>query len=114
MNKMNQAILMFLSSVLVSSFSQILLKKSTLIKYRSIIYEYLNPYVIVAYAIFFMATILSFLAYRVLPVSLGPMLESLGYVFVAFLSYFIFHEKQTPRKMIGLGLIISGIIVVSI
>lgn len=46
---MNTHLLILILSVVVASFSQILLKKSAQKTYRSIIYEYLNPYVICGY-----------------------------------------------------------------
>jgi len=43
--------LFLVASVVVASFSQILLKKSAAKKYDNVIKEYLNPYVIIGYAI---------------------------------------------------------------
>lgn len=56
-------ILVFLVSVLISSISQIILKKSAARKYDSLIKEYLNVRVIGAYAMFFLSTLLTMYAY---------------------------------------------------
>lgn len=111
---MNEKILfslIFLFGVFISSISQIILKKSAGIEYDSKIKEYLNPRVIFAYTIFFGATLCSVWAYTIIPLSLGPILESAGYIFVAFLSWLFLKEKINKQKLIGLSVIIIGIII---
>lgn len=95
----------------MSSCSQILLKKSANIQYKSIIREYLNLRVISAYIMFFSATIFSTIAFKVIPLSLGPVLESTGYVYVSILSYIFLKEKLSIRKLLGIGTIVLGIII---
>ena len=107
----NYFYLLFLFSVLVSSISQIILKKSADKKYDTQLKEYLNPHVIGAYSFFILSTVLTTLAYRGVPLSLGPVLESTGYVYVAILSVLVLKEKMTGKKMLGNILIIIGILV---
>ncbi len=104
-------ILIFLCSVLISSISQVLLKSSANKEHGNALKEYLNPKVIVAYGMFFLATLITILAYKYVPLSMGGILESSGYIFVAVLSYFFLHEKISKRKMLGLGVILIGILV---
>lgn len=104
-------ILIFLCSVLISSISQVLLKSSANKEHGNALKEYLNPKVIIAYGMFFLATLITILAYKYVPLSLGGILESSGYIFVAVLSYFFLHEKISKRKMLGLGIILLGILV---
>lgn len=114
---MNEKILfslIFIFGVFISSISQIILKKSADKTYDSRIKEYLNPKVILAYTIFFAATLCSVWAYTVIPLSLGPILESAGYIFVAFLSWLFIKEKISKQKLIGLSIIIIGIIIYSL
>jgi multidrug transporter EmrE-like cation transporter len=114
---MNEKILfalIFVFGVFISSISQIILKKSAQIDYGSKIKEYVNPRVILAYIIFFGATLCSVMAYKVIPLSLGPILESAGYIFVAFLSWLFLKEKISKQKLIGLAVIIIGIIIYSL
>lgn len=111
---MNEKILfslIFVVGVFISSMSQIILKKSAEKEYPSKIREYLNVRVIFAYIIFFGATLCSILAYTKIPLSLGPILESSGYFFVAVLSYIFLKEKISKQKMLGLSIIIIGIII---
>lgn len=105
--------LIFIFGVFISSISQIILKKSANLKHDSWIKEYLNPRVIFAYIIFFGATLCSVWAYTVIPLSLGPILESAGYIFVSVLSWLFLKEKITKQKMLGLSVIIVGIIIYS-
>lgn len=104
----------FVFGVFISGISQVLLKKAALVKYDSWIREYLNVRVIVAYAIFFGATLLSIYAYKVVPLSMGPILDATGYIFVTFFGVTIFKETITPKKWAALGLIIAGIVVYSL
>ncbi len=106
----NYFYLLFLFSVLVSSVSQIILKKSADRKYDSRLAEYLNPHVIGAYCFFILSTVLTTIAYRGVPLSLGPVLESTGYVYVAILSVLVLKEKMTRKKLLGNILIILGIL----
>ena len=106
--------LIFVFGVFISGISQVMLKKAAMVKCDSWIKEYLNVRVIVAYAIFFAATLLSIWAYKVIPLSMGPILDSTGYIFVTIFGITVFGEKITTKKWIALGLIIAGIAVYSL
>ena len=104
-------IVLFLFSVFISSVSQILLKSSAKQQYEKSWKDYLNWKVIVAYGIFFLSSLLTVVAYRYVPLSMGPILEASGYLFVAVLGYFILKERIGKRKWLGLSLILAGIVV---
>ena len=106
--------LIMVGATLISSFSQIMLKKSAQKTYPSRIREYLNPLVITAYGLFFGCTLLSMYALKVVPLSMSPILEASGYIFVAVLSFIFFKEKLTKRQIVGMMLIIGGIVVYSL
>lgn len=103
--------LLLLLGVFISAISQVLLKKAAMKQYASRLQEYLNPQVIFAYVLFVGTTFLSILAYRGIPLSLGPVLESTSYIYVTFFGVTIFKEQLTPKKVFALGLIILGIVV---
>lgn len=103
-----------LFGVFISSVSQVLLKKAANRKYNSFKEEYLNPLVISAYAIFVCSTLLSILAYKKIPLSMGPILETTSYLYITFFGVKIFHEKLTRMKLIALLIIIAGIVVYSV
>lgn len=109
MSKEALFIIIFIFSVFVSSVSQILLKISANRQYESHLKEYLNVRVIVAYGLFFLATVFTVFGYKYVPLSLGPVLESTGYIFVTLLGYFVLKEKIGKRKMIGMAVILLGI-----
>lgn len=102
-------IFLFVFSVFISSVSQTILKTSAEKKYDNRLQEYLNPKVIVAYGIFFSSSLITVVAYKYVPLSLGPILESCGYIFITLLGYFILHEKVGKKKLIGLIVILMGI-----
>jgi len=103
-------ILIFIILVFISNISQVMLKKSSQITYQSKLQEYFNFRIIVAYILFFSCTILSTLLYKYIPLSLAPILESSGYIFIIILSVIFLKEKISIRKIIGNLLIIVGII----
>lgn len=106
--------LALLFGVFISAISQVMLKKSANKKYDSKIQEYLNPLVIIAYGIFFISTFLSIIAYKGIPLSMGPVLEATSYFYVTIFGVTIFKEKMTKKKIVALALIISGILVYSL
>lgn len=101
---------MFLS-VIIASFSQILLKVSARKTYPSVLKEYLNPWVIVGYGMLVCSTLLTIYAYKGIAYKNGPVVESLGFVLVMLLSAGLLREKITKRKLLGNLLIIAGIVV---
>lgn len=104
-------VLLLVSSVLVASISQIILKKSAGKEYKSIIREYLNVYVITGYGLMVISTILTILAFKGLDYKNGPIIESVGYLFVMILSRIFLKEKITKKKLLGNALILLGIVV---
>ncbi|MCI8654440.1 MAG: EamA family transporter [Clostridia bacterium] len=107
-------IVIFIISVCISSTSQILLKKSTEIERGNKLKEYLNIYVISAYGLLFLSTLLTMFAYKKVNLSVGVVIEAIGYIIVAVLSYFFLKEKFTKNKIIGIILIIIGVIIFGI
>ena len=104
-------IIIALVSIFVSSISQVMLKKAALKEHKNIIEEYLNPLVIIAYIIFFCCSLVMVFVYRGIPLSLGPVLEATGYIYITLFGVIIFKEKINIKKILALGLIILGIIV---
>ena len=70
--------------------------------------------VILAYTIFFLATLCTVFAYKYVPLSMGPILGATEYVFVALLSFFLLKEKIGKKKLAGLLVIIAGVIIFSL
>ena len=102
---------LMLASVTVASSSQILLKKSALKTYTSVMREYLNPYVIAGYGMLFVSMVMTITVYSGVEYKIVPVLESIGYIIVMILSRLFFGEKLTRNKLLGTFLILSGVIV---
>lgn len=101
---------MFLS-VSVASVSQILLKKSAMKTYASIVREYVNPFVIGGYGLLFLSMLLTIYAYSGMDYKNGPVIESFGNVIVLVLGCFFLKEKLSLRKLLGIGCIMLGMAV---
>ena len=115
---MSQTLLLYsgilLVSVFISAVSQVLLKISANRPHESAVKEYANPLVIGAYAIFVISTLLTVYAYKEVPLSLGPVLESTSYLYVTAFGALVFKEKVTPKKLVALALIVAGICVIAL
>lgn len=110
--RFNPYILLMFLAVIVSSISQILLKKGARKKHKSFLKEYLNPYVFFGYAFMMITTLMNIAAYAGgVEYKNGPVIESLGFILVMILSYFFFQERITRRKLLGNMLILIGVII---
>ena len=101
----------YLLGVLISSASQILLKKSADKKYSSKIKEYLNLNVIISYTIFFIATLITIFAFK----KCLPPWDRFSVRQATFLwrssAGFSSRKKSRKMKMLGLGIIVAGILI---
>ena len=102
--------LVFVAGVLISSVSQVLLKKSALKNGTKGIRAYMNPLVILSYGLFVFATLVSLVCLKNIPLSRAPILDAAGYVFVAVFSRIFFGERVSKMKLAGFSLILLGII----
>lgn len=107
----NKYVILLIFSVFISSYSQIILKISANKEYKSRLYEYLNPYVISAYLIFFASTIITVLSYKGIELKYGAVIQSIGYIFVLILNKIILKQKITKNKVYGIVMIIIGIFI---
>lgn len=111
MSRLEVSVCVLLFSVFISSVSQILLKKAANRIYETPLKEYLNPLVVGAYGLFFCSVILTMLALKYVPLSMSPILESTGYIFVSVMGYIFLKERFTRRKLCGFALILAGVII---
>ena len=101
---------LFVACVFVSSCSHILLKKSANRKHEGL-RVFLNKETIIGYSIFFGMTLCVTFIYRRLDLSTGALLESFSYIFIPALSWLFFRERLNRIQWLGIGFIISGILV---
>ena len=108
---MTKHIAIWLFSVIISSLAQVILKIAANTKYETRLKEYLNPYVIGAYCIFFTSIFLTYYALRVVPYSYSPIIESTSYIFIPVFGVFLLHEKISRRRLLGIGIMLIGILI---
>ena len=111
---MSKYIAIWMFSVLISSFSQVLLKIAANKKYESRIREYMNPIVITAYGIFFLSTLLTMYALKFVPLTMSPVIESTSYIFVPLFGVLMLKEKISKRRLLGMGVMLIGMLVFAI
>lgn len=111
MSSLGISVCLLFLSVFISSVSQIILKKAADKTYESTLKEYMNPMVIGAYGLFFCSVILTMLALKHVPLSMSPILESTGYIFVSVMGYIFLKERFSRRKLMGFALILAGIVI---
>ncbi|WP_035778339.1 hypothetical protein [Butyrivibrio sp. MC2013] len=104
-------VLLALLGQLLASSSQILLKKSAGIHYSNFIRQYLNVWVIMGYGLLGISMIIAVVCYSRMDYMKVVILEPVGYILVMFMSRFFFKEKISLKKLLGMGLIISGILI---
>lgn len=100
---------LFILSIAVASYSQILLKLGAGKKQI-----YLNGYTIIGYILMVLSTLMTLLAYQKISLSLGQVLQALSFVFVSILSYIFLKEKIEKRTIIGIVIILLGILIFNV
>lgn len=100
---------------IISTFSQVLLKKAAQREYQSPVYKYLNPLVIIAYSLFFGVIIVNTYLLRYISLVFASTIScSLPFVLSFINGLIFFDEKINIWKIIGGFIIIAGIIIVVI
>ena len=107
---MNNAVLIYLFTPLISALSQLLLKKAADDPTRTGLKYYLNFRVILAYGLFFGCMLLNIVALKTLDLTMAGVLEASGYLYVMLLSHWVLKEKISKRKLIGNLVIVAGIV----
>lgn len=102
-------ILLFIISIIIASFSQILLKKGS--QKKNI---YINSFTIIGYIIMVISTLLTLIAYKFVDLSMAAVLQALSFVFVALFSAFILKETINKTTILGISMIIIGVITFSL
>lgn len=103
--------LLVILSVFAAAGAQMLLKQGARQSYIGFWRQYLNPWVIGGYAIMACSLVLNiFCMSRGVQVKEVSTIESLSYLFVPTLAFFLFREKITWRKAGAMAIIISGVI----
>lgn len=108
---MNKYMLLMVVCTVFSAISQILLKQSANRQHVSVLKEYMNWRVILAYLIFGMVLLMNTYAYTQVQMKYGPVLDTFTYAFVLIFSCLILKEKITKGKLIGNLIIVAGVLI---
>lgn len=73
-----------------------------------------SPWVIGGLAVYFMGVISWILALSSLPLTLAYPFGSLSYVGVFVASYFLFKEKITRARWLGIAIIVAGLVIIGL
>lgn len=104
--------LLVISSVFLAACAQMLLKQGARQQYANWWRQYANGWVIGGYAIMFGTMVLNiFSMSKGVQIKELSIIESMSYLFVPALSFLIFKEKLTWRKIFAIAIIITGVIV---
>lgn len=98
-------------SALITAFSQVILKKSANKKYKSIVFEYLNPYVLFSYVCYVGVLVLNVFIYTKVDYRFGIVISSMSTILVMILSNIILKEAVTRKRIIGNVIIFCGILI---
>jgi len=108
---MSRYVAVALVSVVLSSFAQVLLKKSSSEKKSHLIFDYVNAKVIFAYGIIFLCMFLVIYAFTGMYYRYGAVIESLAYLLIMLFSRIFLKEKITLRHVIGNSIIVLGVLI---
>lgn len=78
---------------------------------EKLLIEYLNPFTMLSYVVFVAATLLTIVSYKVVPLSMAPILGTSEYFFVAILSRVFMKERINWQKALGLFVIVLGAVI---
>ena len=98
-------VLLYLCSTFLSSVSQVLLKKAALREQQVGLGGYTDWRVILGYALFVGCTLLTMLAYKGVPLNVGPVLEATGYIYVTIFRRYDLPREDEPKKLAALAMI---------
>lgn len=99
-------------SVFAAACAQMLLKQGARMNYTTWWRQYINVWVIGGYVIMACSLVLNiFCMSRGVQVKEVSVIESLSYLFVPTLAFFLFKEQLTKRKLCAITIIICGIII---
>ena len=99
-------------SVLAAAGAQMLLKKAAGNHYPTFWRQYVNPWVIGGYAVLGVSMLVNIFAMsHGIQLKEVGIIESLSYLFVPVLAFFLFGEKLSVRKVCAIGVIIVGVVI---
>lgn len=106
-----------LLSITISSFAQIVWKKGSKIEkinIKNLIKTVLTPTIIIGLIMYFTAALIWIIVLSNTEVSYAFPFYSIGYILVAVLSKLILKEEINIKRITGMAIIITGVIIVGV
>ena len=103
-----------IAAAFITALSQIILKKQANIteaKKSGFFSKFLNPRVIISYGLLFSTLVINQVALIHVPVSVMPYITATSFVWVFIMGVLILKEKVSPRRALGVAIIILGVII---
>ncbi len=100
-----------IAAVILSSASQVILKKRANNAPKSFWKKFLNAPVIFSYCLLFLSMMLNSLALREMDMAVLPCITATSFLWIMILSKIFLGEKPTRRKVLGVAMILVGVIV---
>lgn len=117
------SLILILSGVLLNAIAQLLLKAGTnavghfAFQAENIVpiglRFALQPYILVGILCYVVSLVVWLMALSRVPVSIAYPMLSIGYAINAFIAYHWFGEPLTAQKLLGIGFIILGVVLVT-
>ncbi|MFC1529274.1 hypothetical protein ACFL6R_00995 [Gemmatimonadota bacterium] len=105
-------LILTVTSPILVSFSQVLLKLgANKFGDANFFRQYFNFYVICAYFLFGVVTVINVYIFTELPLSVGTLMIALSYIGVVILGYFVLNEKLPKNKFLGVIYTVIGMII---
>ena len=108
---MHPYMLILFVTTFFTAFSQVLMKQSAQQKHESLIREYLNWRVILAYGIAFSVLMVNTYAYTEVEIKYASIIDAFSYVNVMIFSYILLKENFTKKQLLGNLVIVAGILI---
>lgn len=101
-----------IAGAFITALSQILLKsQANVTGGRGFFQKFLNLRVILSYGLLFLTLAINQVALRYVPLSVMPCITATSFIWVFVLSVLILKEKVSPRKVLGVAVIIAGVVI---
>ena len=111
MIKMVYYILLIIMTMMGAVAALFLKKASEFQNLKQLIF---NKNIYIGGILYFLSALLNIYILRFLYYSIVLPLTSITYIWTMILSYFVFHEKITMKKIIGLGCVFGGVVLIAV
>ncbi len=99
-------------SVLIASFSQVMLKMAANKEHASFVMEYMNPITIGAYMILAVSMLMTRYGLKFVDYSFwSPILESMSYILAPLFGVLLLKEKISRRRILGFAIMLVGVFI---